>query len=290
MRLATRRSPLALAQVELVERALGVDVVRVLLTSDGDTAPAHDLVPGAFTRRVDAAVLAGEADAAVHSLKDLPVESTDGLVLAAILPRGPANDVLVVRGDRWQSHAAWPLPYGARVGTSSARRAALLAVAQPDAAPVSIRGNVQTRLNRLADDLDAVVLAEAGLARLGWPIPAGCRVARIALGAWPCAPGQAAIAVHARADDAEVLARLATIDHAPTRAAVARERDWMRRAGVGCHSAFAAWIGDGWSLGGLVRGCFGVWNEGAPEDAFLALMRGDAAPPHTFHWEEVRHG
>jgi len=177
LRLATRSSPLALWQAEAAQRALtaawsDVTCAFELVTSSGDVDLASPLTRfgrvGIFTVEVDRVVIEGRAEVAVHSCKDMTTELGGGTMLSCTLARGPVEDVLVTVGGRASGPRFDELPAGARVGTSSARRRAMLAAARPDLVPVEIRGNVRTRLDKLArGEADALVMAHAGLARLG---------------------------------------------------------------------------------------------------------------------------
>ena len=287
--LATRGSPLAQAQARLVQVALsaaeGVAPCRILpVTTRGDrsaTTPGPAATggegalaalartsPGLFTAEVAAVVRDGTADAAVHSLKDLPLEQPPGLCLAAILPRAAAQDVLVI-APRWIEPAA-PLGLrpGATVGTSSPRRAALLRHYAPEALVTAVRGNVSTRLRRCREGgVAALLLARAGLQRLR-AVLADLRLVALPPEWWAPAPGQGAVAVQARRGSAAA-ARLAAIDHAPTRTAVALERALLRALGGGCGAAcgaFAAPTGAGrWLLH------FGFAADGATAETPAAV-------------------
>ena len=196
--------------------------------------------PGLFTSEVAAAVARGDASAAVHSLKDLPLDQRDGLCLAAILPRASAADVLVVAPGWVDSAAPLGLRTAATVGTSSPRRAALLRHFAPQARVVEVRGNVPTRLRRCSEGaVAAVVLAQAGLERLGSSL-AGLRVLPLPPEHWQPAPGQGALAVQARRHD-RALHLLAALDHAPTRIAVGLERSVLRALGGGCAAPCGAY-------------------------------------------------
>jgi hydroxymethylbilane synthase len=190
---------------------------------------------GLFLKELEVAMLDGRADLAVHSLKDVPAELEPGFALPAILPRADAADAFV-SNDHADLAA---LPHGARVGTSSLRRQAQLRAARPDLELLDLRGNVGTRLAKLdAGHYDAIVLACAGLERLGL----GERIrGRLAAPDWLPAPGQAAIAVEARADRAAVLERLAALDDADTRLAASAERAMNRALGGSCTVPVGAW-------------------------------------------------
>ena len=240
VRVGTRGSALALAQAAEVTAALdrlGVHSEVVTIRTLGDRhpdRPTRVLGVGAFVKDLEAALVDGRVDLAVHSAKDLHSESTPGVALAAFLPRGDPLDVLVTR-DGAGLHA---LPPGAVVGTDSPRRRAFLLAARADLVVTGIRGNVDTRLRKLAaGEVDAVVLAAAGLERLGLSHRA---VERLDPSVMLPAVGQGAIVVQARTNADDVVARLAAIDHAPTRGAVEAERAFVTALGGTCDTAIAA--------------------------------------------------
>lgn len=251
IRLATRGSDLALAQTRDVARRLRdahpeMEVAEVIVRTTGDRDKESDLSKasqtGLFTKELEAALLDGLADAAVHSLKDLPTAQPEGLKLAAILPRADSSDVLVAL----QPGGLDALPSGARVGTGSPRRKAMLLDARPDLEAVPIRGNVPTRLSKLAEaGYDAIILAAAGLARLGLgtekPLQIGGRELHVTiLEDFLPAPGQGAVAVEIRADDRETDLLFAALHDEDTDAAVRAEREVLRSSGGGCHLALGA--------------------------------------------------
>ncbi|HET6380787.1 MAG TPA: hydroxymethylbilane synthase [candidate division Zixibacteria bacterium] len=243
IRIGTRRSRLALAQARLAAAALrGIvpDTAIVPIATTGDAISRRqprggwEQTDGQFTRDIERALLEGRIDLAVHSFKDLPIAGVEGLLIAAVLPRADPRDCLITRDggsiDR--------LPVGARVGTSSPRRAAQLRDARPDLRPMPIRGNLDTRLRRLrAGEYDAVLLAAAGLDRLGIATP---QHARLPLEVCLPAPAQGALALQVRADDDALVERLAAVDHPPTRVAVQAERRLLRRVGGGCLAPLGA--------------------------------------------------
>jgi hydroxymethylbilane synthase len=189
---------------------------------------------GLFTSELENALLAGEVDAAVHSLKDLPVEDSPGLVVAAIPEREAAHDVLVAANGYTLAN----LPEGARVGTCSLRRTAQLLALRPDLTVLPLRGNVDSRVRKVMNgEYDAIILAQAGLTRLGLQ----AHISEIfALNLMLPAPGQGALAVQCRADDAETRKLLAAIHDPFTAAAVDAERSFLSGLGGGCSLPVAA--------------------------------------------------
>lgn len=243
LRLATRKSALALWQTHHVADRLraahsGLEVVLVPMSTRGDEVLDRSLAAiggkGLFLKELEVAMLAGEADAAVHSLKDVPMELDGPFALAAILERADPFDAFV--SSRYGSLAA--LPVGARVGTSALRRQAQLRARRPDLQLLDLRGNVNTRLARLdSGDYDAIILACAGLARLGF----GERIRdRLVAPQWLPAVAQGAIAIECRAEDRATLGLLAALDHADTRSCVKAERAMNRMLHGSCHVPVAA--------------------------------------------------
>ena len=237
LRIATRRSALALWQTEHVAARLraahpGLEVSFVPLSTRGDEILDRSLAAvggkGLFLKELEEAMLRGEADCAVHSLKDVPMELEGPFALPAILERADPFDAFV--SNRFASLAA--LPAGARVGTSSLRRQAQLRAHRPDLALSDLRGNVNTRLAKLdAGEYDAIVLACAGLQRLAFD----ARIReRLVAPEWVPAVAQGAIAVETRADDAATRALVAVLDHAPTRRCVESERAMNRTLHGSC--------------------------------------------------------
>lgn len=242
VRVGTRASALALTQTQtvadrLAASGLAIEVVRI--TTDGDRLPGSLATlggTGVFVATLRDALLEGRCDVAVHSLKDLPTGTPDGLVIAAVPERADPRDALCARDGLTLAD----LPAGARIGTGSPRRAAQIRAARPDLVVVDIRGNVDTRLRRVAPgDLDAVVLAAAGLTRLGRRDAISDLLDPATM---TPAPGQGALAVEARAADAgsALAAALASLDHAPTRLAVTAERALLARLEAGCAAPVGA--------------------------------------------------
>lgn len=275
LRLGTRGSALAMAQTSLVAAALeglGFRVEVVVIRTEGDrraASPTAVLGVGAFVRDLETALLDRRIDAAVHSAKDLPAGADPALALPAFLPRGPAADVLISR----QGLGLRRLPPAAVIATDSPRRRAFLLAARRDLRLVGIRGNVDTRLRKLeAGAADALVLAAAGLDRLGL----ADRITEVLdPSVMLPAVGQGAVVVQARADDRELVSRLAALDDAATRAAVLAERACLTGLGGGCQRPIAAHA--------VVQGS-GLVLEGAvldPEGTIVVRDRaeGPAAEP-----------
>jgi len=235
IRIATRGSALALRQTTLMRErlaALGCDAELEVLRTEGDrsqTAPAAIGVTGIFVKELEEALLARRCDLAVHSLKDLPTRLPEGLVLAAVPEREDPRDAVIVARGRGLA----AVPAGGRLGTTSPRRVAQLAVARPDLACVPMRGNVDTRLRKLAEGVvDGLVLAMAGLNRLGRAEEREALAVDLMLPA-SC---QGALGLECREDDAELRAVLHALEHAASRVEVEAERAFVRALGCGCQA------------------------------------------------------
>ena len=242
LRLGSRKSPMAIAQsgdvARLITERTGRRVEIVGVTTLGDVSREHVTQiggTGIFVSALRESLLRGEVDLAVHSLKDLPTGAAPGITLAAIPVRDDPRDALVARDGAKLAD----LPSGARIGTGAPRRAAQLLKLRADVTCVPIRGNANTRLAKVRDgELDAIVLAYAGLARIGHTdliseifepddmVPA---------------PGQGALAVECKTDNAELAELLAAVDHAPTRAAVTAERSLLAALEAGCSAPVGAY-------------------------------------------------
>ncbi|MFC4244107.1 hydroxymethylbilane synthase [Gryllotalpicola reticulitermitis] len=260
IRVGTRGSALALAQCEQAARELGraagLEYELVTVTTQGDTSKANLASlggTGVFATALREALIAGDIDVVVHSLKDLPTAAYPGLVIAATPKRADARDVLVAR-DGLTLEA---LPAGSRIGTGSPRRIAELKAVRPDLEVVAdFRGNIDTRIGRVASgDVDAVILAAAGVDRLD---RAEAVTERFALSDWPTAPGQGALAIEVREGEASDLARSAEfaralakgldkVNHSTTRATVTAERAVLAGLEAGCAApvATSAIVDDG---------------------------------------------
>ena len=247
--IGTRGSKLALWQAgwvraRLAARAPCLDVRVEVVKTSGDILTDAPLSAiggqGAFTKELEHALLERRIDLAVHSLKDLPTVIPEGLTLAAVMEREDARDALVLPAgaSRCDAVSVWSLPAGACVGTSSPRRRAQLRHLRPDLVLNELRGNVDTRLRKLdAGEFDAIVLAAAGLLRLGLAERIGCYISTNEL--LP-AVGQGALGLETRGDDEEIIRLIALLNHPQTRAACEAERALLRQFGVGCQTPIAA--------------------------------------------------
>jgi hydroxymethylbilane synthase len=244
-RIGTRGSALALWQTDHVGHRLAaitpdLAIERRIIRTTGDRITDVPLArigaTGLFTKQLDLALLEGDVDLAVHSLKDVPTRLTDGLRLAAVLEREDPRDALVPAPGGAQTLAG--LPAGSHVGTSSLRRRALLRQHRPDLVVEDLRGNLDTRIARLAEGhLAAALLACAGIRRLGREEVIG---EILEPPAWLPAPGQGALAVITRDEDSPLSASLAALDHPATRAAVTAERTLLRTLEGGCQVPIGA--------------------------------------------------
>lgn len=240
-RLGTRGSPLARWQAEWVSARLrekGIEIELVLITTQGDvrTGPLGQIGgEGLFTKEIQRALLAGEVDLAVHSLKDLPTTAVPELTLAAVPPREGICDVLVST----KANSLNELPQRAKVGTGSLRRRAQLLHLRPDLQLFDIRGNIDTRLRKLDEgEFDAILLAEAGLRRLGlsariaYAIPAEVMLPAV---------GQGALGIETRANDEETIAAVQVINDSATLQSVTAERALLASLRAGCLAPVGAW-------------------------------------------------
>jgi len=262
IRIGTRGSALARWQAEHVAAALGAipgspDPELVLIKTEGDRIQDVPLskVQGKafFTKEIEEALLRDQVDVAGHSLKDLATEMPSGLTLGAVLEREDPRDVLLFSQPHGSAHTPDDLPWGAKVGTSSLRRRALLARWRPDLALAELRGNVPTRIRKLDDgDYDAIILAAAGVKRLGLTQRIS---AYLPVETFLPAVSQGAIGVQIRADDADVAEWVGNLEHPETRAATSAERALLRTMEGGCQvpvGAFAKLEGLSLRLRGVV--------------------------------------
>ena len=233
MIVGTRESKLAMRQTEIFQQLMAernpeekVEIISMKALGDIDlTSPLNEMSGvGAFVRELDEAMLQHKIDASVNSLKDIPTKMADGLTVVAIFERDSPEDVIL-------PCPLEDLPKGAKVGTSSVRRMRLIQSIRPDIQITQLRGNIHTRLNKLDNgDYDAIILAKAGLERMGINRPMHTMDKKVFIPA----PGQGTIAVECRSDDKKNIELLKKLDHAETRAAVDAEREIMRIMGAGC--------------------------------------------------------
>lgn len=256
IRIGTRGSALALAQANDVARRLeacGHATAIEVISTTGDRVVDRSFAEvgsfGVFVREIEAALQARRVDVAVHSYKDLPTDGPADLVIMAVPERVDVADILLAHVSALTGQGLIPLKEGARVGTASARRRALLQYFRPDLVIELLRGNVPTRLRAITDGgFDAIVLAAAGLYRLqrcGAELPslgaAGIVVTRLDPALYVPAPSQGAVAVQTRRDDADTSAAVAAINDVRTTRALAAERGALALAEAGCSLPFGAW-------------------------------------------------
>ena len=276
--IGTRRSRLALLQADIAATALrsrfeGLAVEVRPIDTEGDRILDKPLAAiddkGLFTRAIEARLLDGSVDIAVHSLKDLPTDLPNGLSLGAVLMREASEDVLVGKAGLTLE----TLESGARVGTSSVRRMAQLRRCRPDVKALDIRGNVETRLGKLdKGEYDALILACAGLNRLQLEARIACV---LPADRWYIAVGQGALAIEIRANDERIADLIRPLNHAPTRTATDAERAFLHVLGGGCQAPAGVWTqfeNGNLSIKGMVAGLWGTpfieaEERGAQRDA-----------------------
>ena len=290
VRVGTRGSRLALIQTELTLAALrpahpDVAFEVVTVTTQGDanpTAPLAGMGLGVFVKEIERRLETGEIDMAVHSLKDMPTVLSDGMTLGAVLERADPRDALVSHlGTRLDDY-----PAGGRIGTSSPRRVAQIAERRADLEIVPIRGNVDTRLRKASgEECDGTILAAAGLLRMGLE---DVIAEYLAPEEFVPPPGQGAMAVEIRADDARMQSIVAAANHEPTAAATTAERAFLQALGGGCQvpvGAYAEADGDD-SLRLTVF--MGAPDGSAAYRASVAGSAGDATSLASAAWERLR--
>jgi hydroxymethylbilane synthase len=235
-RLARRQTDSVVAVLQQSRPECRFEVRAVSTTGDRHPQPLSEIAgEGVFTKELEEALLEGQIDIAVHSLKDLPTTLHHRLALAAVTRREDPRDALVAAGGRTLAQ----LPKGARIGTGSVRRAAQLLLLRPDLKPVPIRGNVDTRFGKVeSGEMDGIIVAAAALARLG---RLDVATELLPLEAMLPAPGQGALAVETRGDDAEARDVASAADDLESRLATTAERAFLRRLGGGCHVPVAAY-------------------------------------------------
>lgn len=248
IKIGTRGSDLALTQSRHIAaqlEALGLETELVLIKTQGDRIQHLSLDKlegkGFFTTEIEQALLSQRIDLAVHSLKDLPGEPTDQLVIASVPEREAPHDCLVIKASAFDPEAqVWPVRTGSRIGTSASRRKAQTRLLRPDLQVVDIRGNVPTRIQRLhTDAFDALILAAAGLSRLQLN-PEDLHIVPLSPKAFVPAPGQGALALQCRSDDQALRAQLERLHHRQDADCVACERGLLRLLKAGCHVPLGA--------------------------------------------------
>ncbi|GAX90503.1 hydroxymethylbilane synthase [Effusibacillus lacus] len=237
IKVATRKSALAVtqtnwvcSQLESVYPGLKIEMEKIVTQGDRILEVTLSKIggKGLFVKEIEQALLDGTADFAVHSMKDMPAEIPDGLMIVAVPEREDPRDVLISRDGR----SFIELPKGAKVGTSSLRRAAQIKAARPDLEIRPLRGNIDTRLRKLEEEeLDAIILAAAGLSRMGW---LNRSTERLSVDICIPAVGQGALAVQCRSDDKDMIELLSVLDHEPTRMEVMAERAFLGKLNGGC--------------------------------------------------------
>ncbi|MDV2990335.1 MAG: hydroxymethylbilane synthase [Dehalogenimonas sp.] len=243
IRIGSRASRLALVQAEYIKSRLqqahpevAFNIVKISTQGDLNRRVSMGELPGVgfFVKEIEAALMADEVDIAVHSLKDMPADVPPGLALTAVPEREDPRDALISRGH----YSLSELPPGAKIGSDSLRRAFQIKAVRPDIQVVSIRGNIETRIKAVdTGQVDAVILAAAGLIRLGWRD----RINQyLSLEIFLPPPGQAALGIEIRSGDDRRAALTAAVNHAPTHQAVKAERAFLRRLGGGCRAPIAA--------------------------------------------------
>ncbi|MRR58975.1 MAG: hydroxymethylbilane synthase [Deltaproteobacteria bacterium] len=280
LKIGTRSSPLALWQAEWVsgrirERYPEIEVTLVKIKTTGDKILDVPLAQvggkGLFVKEIEEAMLRGDVDIAVHSMKDVPTEFPPGLGLACITKREDPRDALISRGLAFAD-----LPQAARIGTSALRRQAQLLAHRPDLEMVVIRGNVETRIAKLeSEGLDAVILAAAGLKRLGF---SGRVTEYLPVELSLPAIGQGALGIECRLDDEELVSLISFLNDPETQRAVGAERAFLLRCEGGCQvpiAAFGETEGDQLRLTGFISSVDGSrsvrGSRTGPADSFIAL-------------------
>ena len=280
----TRGSALALAQAEMTEAALREvfadrEIIRKVITTTGDrrtdvplsevAKSEGDLDKGVFTKELEVALENGEIDLAVHSMKDVPTVLAECFEIVGALERAPSADVLICKGVKSLAE----LPEGSTVGTSSVRRQCQLSWMRPDLKMIDIRGNVPTRLEKLRDqdEYDAIMLAEAGLVRLGYDLDAelldGLHASVLAPDEFLPAAGQGIVGFEIRADDEDAREAIEAITHAPSMKLLLAEREFLRLLDAGCHTPVGV---RSWIEGDVLHMAGRVFDEHSEDNAHPA--------------------
>lgn len=248
IRIGTRGSDLALWQANDLQdklQAQGFETEIVIIKTKGDEIQDVSLSKiegkGFFTSEIEAELMAGNIDVAVHSMKDLPTTMDDGLKIAGISPRADANDVLLVKKDSLDNNVDFFVKPRAKIGTSSNRRKCWLNFYRPDLELLDIRGNVPTRVQKLLEtDMDAIVIAAAGINRLGLVLDDSIKRIDLKIQEFIPPPAQGVIAYQTRRDDSETIERIKTVSDKKLIPLVNIERRIMKALDAGCHSPLGA--------------------------------------------------
>ena len=256
--IGARGSRLSIAQTNLVIKELeqvnpdhSYDIISISTKGDTDSRPLFAMdQKGIFEKEIDRAVSEGKVDFAVHSLKDVPSILSDDLTLACVPKRGPANDVLITK----KGLSLKDLPQNATVGTSSLRRAVQIRIIRPDIVVKPIRGNIETRIDKVGSDYDGIVLASAGITRLGISVPHVV----LSIDDFVPSPGQGALAIVARSSDSEIISMLKGIEDYDSRAEVESEREFSRMIDSGCRFPVGAFAKSSGKLLTLNTSAFSV--------------------------------
>jgi len=283
--IGTRGSALALWQAHTVKGLLSAETQLKIIQTRGDKLldiPLQKQIDkGFFTKEIEDRLLAGDIDLAVHSLKDLPTKLPPGLKVGAFIKRGPVTDLLVIRKQWHEEHETLPVKKNCVVGAGSLRRQALLKIYAGHAEPALLRGNVPTRIKKLADGkYGAIIIARAGVERLKADL-GHFEVYELAPEIWLPAPGQGAVAVEAREKDEALFGLLTRVNDPVTEKEVFIERKLLENFEGGCHTAFGAYAkpnGAGWKVIFGMEDRAGAWLQktvGGSLDECIAFTAGD---------------
>ncbi len=244
IKIGTRGSALALWQAHFVADQLAQEHTVVIIKTKGDRIQNVSFdkieVKGFFTKELEDALLSGTIDMAVHSMKDLPTDDTQGLAIAAVTKREDPSDIIIIRPEAYRANHWFPLKENSNVGTSSLRRVAQLKRVLSSAQAMPLRGNVPTRIRRLREGkFDAIILAKAGLKRLGVDL-SGFYSMALPFSYFLPSPGQGALAIQVRSDDKKAIEAVGHLHDAATAKSVQAERQFLKAFGAGCHVPLGA--------------------------------------------------
>ena len=290
--IGTRGSDLALWQANETARLLNHESRLEIIKTSGDRfldIPLQGRVDkGFFTKEIEAQLIEGSIDVAVHSLKDLPTKQPPGLEIAAYLPRAPLSDVLLVHPDWHDPEARVPLKEGCKTGATSLRRQCLLKSWAPHVKPAFLRGNVPSRVQKCKDgQFGAIILARAGVGRLGLDLDPLIAYEFIPE-QWLPAPGQGAIAIQVRSEDERVKHIVSQMNHKATQKAIEIERNLLASYEGGCHTAFGALAmesGPVWDVRLGMEDENGTWRVARFSEEFKASST--KKPDHIKNWTDL---